>query len=122
MTRGKRTTVWLVIVLYATVVCAREGLHLLPGCGHTAHLSGGHLSVEALASKGQIDHAIGVSHSTDDNDGCPICKFCVLPVYDCSPAVLITASFNSSSAIWFSEPKVSRSVGSSFLSRGPPTV
>jgi hypothetical protein len=122
MTRGKRKTAWLVIVLYLTVASAREGLHLLPGCGHAVHLSGGELSPGSSATEAQSGDSTGVSQSTADADGCPICKFCLLPVYGGSTAITISGSFIPSSAIWFSEPNVPRNVGSSFLSRGPPMV
>ena len=59
MTRGKRKTAWLVIVLYATTVCAGEGLHLLPGCGHAVQLPGGRLSWNAAVG----DHHASKSHA-----------------------------------------------------------
>ncbi|MGA2253679.1 MAG: hypothetical protein ABSG53_03380 [Thermoguttaceae bacterium] len=131
MTCGKRKTAWLVIVLYATTVCAGEGLHLLPGCGHIVQLPGGHLSWDALVGDDhasecshddRLGHATEASHPTHDADGCPICKLCLLPVYGGSTAAPVSAELILCSAIWFSEPKVSRNVGSSFLSRAPPTV
>jgi hypothetical protein len=131
MTCGKRKTVWFVVVFYATTVCAGEGLHLLPGCGHSLQLPGGHRSWDALigghptsaCSHGdRRGHVMGASHSTHDADGCPICKLCLLPVYGGSTAAPVSAELIFCGAIWFSEPKVSRNVGSSFLSRAPPTV
>ena len=131
MTRGKRKTAWLVIVLYATTVCAGEGLHLLPGCGHAVQLPGGWLSWDASVSDHHaskclhddvLGHAMGPSHSAHDADGCPICKLGSLPVYGGSTAAPVSTELILCNAIWLSEPKVSRSVGSSFLSRAPPTV
>jgi hypothetical protein len=131
MTRGKRKTAWLVIVLYATTACAGEGLHLLPGCGHAVQLPGGRLSWDASmgdhrASKCLHDdvlgHAMGPSHSAHDADGCPICKLGLLPASGGSTAAPVSAVLILGNVIWLSEPKVSRSVGSSFLSRAPPTV
>jgi hypothetical protein len=131
MTRGKRKTVWLVIVLYATTVCAGEGLHLLPGCGHAMQLPGGWLSWGASVSDHHaskclqhvvLGHAMGPSHSAHSADGCPICKLSFLPVYGGSTAAPVSAVSILCNVIWLSEPKVSRSVGSSFLSRAPPTV
>jgi hypothetical protein len=131
MTRGKRKTAWLVIVLYATTVCAAEGFHLLPGCGHAVQLPGGWLSWDAsandrYASKCSHDdvlgHAMGPSHSAHDADGCPICKLGLMSVYGGSTAAPVSAELILCNAIWLSEPKVSRSVGSSFLSRAPPTI
>ena len=131
MTCGKQKTAWLVIVLYVTTVCAGDGLHLLPGWGHTLQLPGGHLSWDAWAgdhhasacSHGdRLIHVTGASHSKHDDGCCPICKLCLLPVYGGSTAVPVSAELTSCSEIWFSEPKIARSVGSSFLSRAPPTV
>ena len=131
MTLGKRKTAWLVIVLYAATVCAGQGLHLLPGCGHAVQLPGGWLSCDASVSDHQasqcwhgdvLGHAMGPSHSAHDADGCPICKLCLLPVYGGSTAAPVSAELILCNAIWLSEPKVSHSVGSSFLSRAPPTV
>ena len=131
MTRGKRKTAWLVIVLYATAVCAGEGLHLLPGCGHAVQLPGGWLSWHASASNhhaSQFLHddvfglAIGPSHPAHDADGCPICKLGFLPVYGGSTAALVSAELVLCHATWLSDLKVSHGVGSSFLSRAPPTV
>jgi hypothetical protein len=94
-------------------------------------LAGGHLSWGALASDhhpsershdDRLGHAMGASHSTHDADGCPICKLGLLPVYGGSTAAPVSAELILRSAIWFSEPKVSRNFGSSFLSRAPPTV
>jgi hypothetical protein len=73
-------------------------------------------------SHGVIGHAMGPSHSAHDADGCPICKLGLLPVYGGSTAALVSSELILSNAIWLSEPKISRSVGSSFLSRAPPTV
>jgi hypothetical protein len=130
MTRGKRKTAWLVIVLYATMVCAGEGLHLLPGCGHAVQLPGGWLSGDAPvcdhASKrlhdGVLGHAIGPSHLAHDADGCSICTLLSLPVYGGSTAAPVSAKLIFCNAIWLSEPNVFHCVGSSFLSRAPPTV
>ena len=128
MTRGKRKTTWLAIVLYVTTVCAGEGLHLLPGCGHAVQLPGGwRLSWDALvgdqhASHDVLGHAMDPSHSAHDADGCPICKLGLLPVYGGSTAAPISTKLILSNAIRLSEPKISHSVGSSFLSRAPPTV
>jgi len=131
MTRGKRKTAWLVIVLYATTVCAAEGLHLLPGCGHAVQLPGGCLSWDASANDHHaskclhddvLGHAMAPSHSAHDADGCPICKLGLLPVYGGSTAAPVSAELILCNAIWLSESNVSRSVGSSFLSRAPPTV
>ena len=131
MTRGKRKTAWLVIVLYATTVCAGEGLHLLPGCGHAVPLPGGRLSWDTSvgdhhASKclhdDVLSHAMGPSHSVHDADSCPICKLGLLASYGGSTVAPLSAKLILSNAIRLSEPKVSRSVGSSFLSRAPPTV
>ncbi len=128
---GKRKTVWLVIVLYATTVCAGEGMHLLPGCGHAAHLRGGNLSLDTFlgdhhasefSHDGRLVHATGTSHSNRDADGCPICKLCLLPVFGGSTAVHISVELISYREIWFSEPKIARNIGSSFLSRASPTV
>src|SRR5271165_473059 len=100
MTCGKRKTAWLVIVLYVTTVCAGEGLHLLPGCGHAVQLPGGRLLWDAsvgdrYASKCSHDdvlgHAMGPVHSAHDADGCPICKLCLLPVYGGSTAAPASA-------------------------------
>jgi len=88
MTRGKRKTVWLVIVLYATTVCAGQGLHLLHGCGHAVQLPGGWLSCDTSASdhdaskcshRDVLGPAMGPSHSAHDADCCPICKLGLLP-------------------------------------------
>jgi hypothetical protein len=131
MTRRKRKTAWFVIVLYTTSVCAGQGLHLLPGCGHAVHLPGGWLSWDASASDPHTfkcvhndvpGHAMGPSHSAHDADGCPICALGLLPVYGGSTAAPVSTELILCNAIWLSEPKVSRSVGSSFLSRAPPTV
>ena len=131
MIRRKRKTVWLVIVLYATTVCAGQGLHLLPGCGHAVHLLGGWLSWDASVSDHHaskylhddvLGHAMGSSHSAHDADGCPICALGLLPVYGGSTAAPVATELILCNAIWLSEPKISRSVGSSFLSRAPPTV
>jgi hypothetical protein len=131
MTHGKQKTVWFVIVLYATTVCAGEGLHLLPGCGHAVHLPGGWLPWDASASGYHASkcfhgdvlcHAMGSSHSAHDADGCPICMLGSLPVYGGSTAAPVSTELILCQAIWLSEPKVSHSVGSSFLSRAPPTV
>jgi len=131
MTRGKRKTVWLVIVLYAATVCAGQGLHLLHGCGHAVQLPDGWLSCDASASDRHaskclhddvLGPAMGPSHSAHDADGCPICKLGFLPVHGGSTAAPVSARLILCNAIWLSEPKVSRSVGSSFLSRAPPTV
>jgi hypothetical protein len=128
---GKRKTAWFVVVFYATTVCAGAGLHLLPGCGHTLQLPGGRLSCDAWVgdhhasecSHGdRLGHATGTPHSSHDADGCPICKLGLLPVYGGSTAAPISAELTFCSAIWFSGPKVSHNVGSSFLSRAPPTV
>ncbi len=131
MTRGKRKTAWLVIVLYATTVCAGEGLHLLPGCGHAVRLPGGWLSRDPSVSDHHgskclrddvLGPAMGPSHSAHDADGCLICKLCLLPVYGGSTAAPVSAELILCNTIWFLEPQISRSVGSSFLSRAPPTV
>ena len=131
MARGKRKTAWLVVVFYVTTVCAGEGLHLLPGCGHAVQLPSGWLSWDASAGDDHASkclhddglvHAMGRSHSAQDADGCPICKLCLLPVHGGSTAAPVSAELFLRIAIWFSEPKVSRNVGSSFLSRAPPTV
>src|SRR5271165_1095667 len=116
MTCGKRKTAWLVIVLYATTFCAGEGLHLLPGCGHTVQLPGGHLSWDALVGDhrasecshvDRLGPATGASLSTHDADGCPICKLCLLPAYGGSTAAAVSAQLILCSAIWFTEPKFS---------------
>jgi hypothetical protein len=131
MTRGKRKTAWLVIVLYATTVCAGEGLHLLPGCGHAVHLPGGWLSGDASLSDHHasqclhddaLGRAMGPSHWAHDGDGCLICKLCLLPVSGGSTAAPVSAELILCNAIWLSEPTVCHSVGSSFLSRAPPAV
>lgn len=57
-----------------------------------------------------------------DADGCPICKLCLLPVFGGSTAAPVVAESISCSSVWFSEARISRNVGSSFLSRAPPTV
>ena len=131
MTRGKRKTTWLVIVFYAATFCAGEGLHLLPGCGHAVQLPGGRLSWDAPAGdhhafecshEDGLNDASSPSHSTHDADHCPICKLGLLPVFGGSTAAPVSAELVSCSTIWFSEPKLSRDVGSFFLSRAPPLV
>ena len=131
MTRGKRKTAWLVVVLYATTVCPGEGLHWLPGCGHAVQLPGGWLSWDTSVSDhhaseclydGALAPAMGPSHSAHDADGCPICKLGLLPVHGGSAAARVSAELILCNAIWLSEPNVSNSVGSSFLSRAPPAV
>ena len=131
MTREKRKTAWLVIVLYATMVCAGEGLHLLPGCGHAVQLPGGWLPWDGPASdhhasqcldNGTLGHAIGPSHLAHDPHGCPICMLLSLPVYGGSTAAPVSGNLILCNAIWLSEPAVFHRVGSSFLSRAPPTV
>ena len=131
MARGKRKTAWLVIVLYVTTVCAGEGLHLLPGCGHAVQLpgarllrnvSGGGRYASKCSHGDALGHAMGPVHSAHDADGCPICKLCLLPVDHGSTAAPVSAELILCNTIWLSEPKISRSVGSSFLSRAPPTV
>jgi hypothetical protein len=131
MTRGKRKTAWLVIALYVTTVCAGEGLHLLPGCGHAVQLPGEWLSWGASVSDHHaskclpndvLGHAMGPSHSAHEADGCPICTLGSLPVYGGSTAAHVSTELILCNAIWLSEPKVSHSVGSSFLSRAPPMV
>ena len=131
MTRGKRKTAWLVIVLYAATVCAGEGLHLLPGCGHAVHLPGGRLSGDAsvgghhalaCSHEDGLDRATGRSHSPHGADDCPICKLGLLTVFGGSTAAPVSAELILCDAICLSQPKVSREVGSSFLSRAPPAV
>jgi hypothetical protein len=131
MTCGKRKTAWFVVVLYAATVCAAEGLHLLPGCGHAVPSPGGCLSWDASAgdhhaSRGLHDHGLGHAmaplHAAHDADGCPICKLGLLPGYGGSTAAPVSSELNLCHAIRLSEPNVSRSVGTSFLSRAPPTV
>jgi len=132
MTRRKRKTAWFVIVLYTTSVCAGQGLHLLPGCGHAMHLPGGWLSWDASVSDRHaskkclqhvvLGHAMGPSHLAHGADGCPICALGLLPVYGGSTAAPVFTELILCNAIWLSEPKLSRNVGSSFLSRAPPTV
>ena len=128
---GKRKTVWLVVVLYATTVCAAEGLHLLPGCGHAVQYPGGWLSCDASVGDHHagkclhdavVGRAMGPLHSAHDADGCPICKLGLLPVYGGSSAALVSAELILSNAIRLSEPGISHNVGSSFLSRAPPAV
>ena len=131
MTHGKRKTAWFVIVLYATTVCAGQGLHLLPGCSHAMHLPGGWLSWDASVSNHHafkclhddvLGHAMGPSHSAHDADSCPICALGLLSVYGGSTAAPVSTELILCNAIRLSEPNISRSVGSSFLSRAPPTV
>jgi hypothetical protein len=131
MTRGKRKSVWLVIVLYATTVCTEAGLHLLPGCGHSVQFSGGRLSRDASvgdhhASECPRDDGLGratsPAHSIHDADGCPICKLGLLPAHGGSTAAAVFAESIPGNAIRLPESKASGNVGSSFLSRAPPTV
>ena len=137
MTRAKRKTAWLVIVLYVTTVCAGEGLHLLPGCGHAVQLTGARPLGDASAGDhhasqcfqaSQCSHhdvlgqAPGPAHSAHDADGCPICKLCLLSVYGGSTAAPVSAELILCNTVWLTEPTISRSVGSSFLSRAPPAV
>jgi hypothetical protein len=131
MTYGKRKTAWLVIVLYTATVCAGEGLHLLPGCGHAVHLPGGRLSWDAsvgnhhvleCAHEDGLIHAAGSSHSAHDAHDCPICKLGLLPVFGGSTAAPVSAELILCNAICLSQAKVFRNVGSSFLSRAPPAV
>ena len=131
MTRGKRTTAWLLILLYAATVCASEGLHLLPGCGHTMHLPGGWLAWDASLSDRDAAkclhhdvfvHAADPAHSDHDADGCPICKLGLLPVHGGTSGNAVSVELILCHAIFFSQPNVSHRVGSSFLSRAPPTV
>jgi hypothetical protein len=131
MTRGKRKTAWFVIVLYVATVCAGQGLHLLPGCDHAVQLPGGRLLWNApvgdpyastCSHDDVLGHAMGPVHSAHDADGCAICKLGLLAAYSAATAAPVSAELTLCNAIWSSEPRISRSVGSSFLSRAPPTV
>jgi hypothetical protein len=130
MTRGKRRTAWLAIVLYVTTVCAGQGLHLLPRCGRAVQSPSGRLSSAASAGNRHASECShddgcrhpGPSHSGHDADHCPICQLCLLPVYGGSTANPVSTELLLYNAICLSQPRVSHNVGSSFLSRAPPTV
>ena len=109
----------------------RRGHASATGVRPRMHLRGGNLSLDTFlgdhhasefSHDGRLVHATGTSHSNRDADGCPICKLCLLPVFGGSTAVHISVELISYREIWFSEPKIARNIGSSFLSRASPTV
>ena len=94
-------------------------------------LAGGRLSCDASAGDHHaskclhddvLSHAMGPSHSVHDADSCPICKLGLLASYGGSTVAPLSAKLILSNAIRLWEPKISHRVGSSFLSRAPPTV
>ena len=110
MTRGKRRTAWLAIVLYATTVCTGQGLHLLPRCGHAVQLPSGRLSSVASAGHrhaSECSHDDGRRHSGPSRFG-PRCRplpdlpACLLPVYGGSTANPVSAELLLYNTICFS--------------------